>query len=79
MSFKMGISVADFLLVNRLDHNKKLDIHLMGDTSKILNRYSPLFHKNPILTLWVLKVFAYKCFVLGTNKIFEIIEWIESV
>lgn len=51
MSFKMGISVADFLLVNRLDHNKKLDIHLMGDTSKILNRYSPLFHKNPILTL----------------------------
>lgn len=33
MSFKMGLAVADFILINRLDHNKKLDSHLMGDTS----------------------------------------------
>lgn len=37
-SFKMGIAVADFILLNRLDHSKKLDSHLIEDTSDILDR-----------------------------------------
>lgn len=32
-SFKMGIAVPDLILLNGLDHSKKLDKHFMGATS----------------------------------------------
>lgn len=49
MSFKMGITVADSILLSRSDHSKKLDNHLTGATSGVSDTYSLFF---PLKTLF---------------------------
>lgn len=80
MSFKIGIFVADFSLLNRAKQSKKLDKHLMGATLVFGIHTLPFFSlKIPFLSFEFLKYLSTNAFYGAQNGMLVIMRWIQSV